>query len=86
VTTQQQTQARRDAAELILHRLTNTQPGAIYEEIIRLANGGGISPVMNLTIHLADAMAAVLIKDTGSRDAAIAALREQLAKADTTPA
>lgn len=74
---------RRNALELTLHRLTNTQPGAVYSEITRLCNGGGIDPLAHMTIHLADAMAAVLIKDCGSRDEAIAALRTQLAEHHT---
>ncbi|MCI3246483.1 hypothetical protein [Streptomyces spinosisporus] len=77
-TPQEAATTRRNAMELTLHRLTNTQPGAIHSEITRLCNGGGIEPLAAMTIHLADAMAAVLIKDTGSREDAITALRQQL--------
>lgn len=81
-TQQQRTDARHAATELTLHRLTNTQPGAIYDEIVRLCAGRGIEPLAAMTIHLADAMAAVLIKDCGSRENAIAALQQQLAEVD----
>jgi hypothetical protein len=82
-TTQQQNANRTAAMELTLHRLTNTQPGAAYEELVRLSAGRGIEPLMNIAIHLADAMAAVLVKDCGSSDAAIASLQRQLAEAAT---
>ncbi|MFJ8784998.1 hypothetical protein [Streptomyces sp. NPDC102476] len=77
-TPQQQTTTRQAAIELTLHRLTTPTPGAIYEEITRLCTGPDSADLMNVTIHLADAMAAVLIKDTGSREDAITALRAQL--------
>lgn len=86
MTTQHTPTPRQAAIELTLHRLTNTQPGAAYEEITRLCNGQGIDPLAAMTIHLADAMAAVLIKNTGSRDNAIAALRYQLAAHTSQPA
>lgn len=76
-----QPQTHRKAMELTLHRLTNTQPGAVYDEIVRLSDGRGLDPLMNMLIHLADAMAAVLVKDCGSREEAIAALQQQLAEA-----
>lgn len=80
------TQTRTAAMELTLHRLTNTQPGAVYEEITRLCAGGGIEPLAAMTIHLADAMAAVLIKDTGSREEAVTSLQRQLAEANAKAA
>lgn len=73
---------RRMAMELTLHRLTNHQPGAIYDEIVRLCIPGGTDNLMAIAIHLADAMAAVLVKDCGSSDAAITSLQEQLTEAD----
>ena len=82
MTTPQQTQTRQAAMELTLHRLTTPTPGAIYDEIVRLCTGTGSADLMEITIHLADAMAAVLVKDTGSREAAITALQQQLANAD----
>lgn len=78
-TQQQQTGARHAAMELTLHRLTNHAPGAIYEEVVRLCTGAGSADLIEVAIHLADAMAAVLIKDTGSREDAIKALQQQLA-------
>lgn len=69
---------RRKAIELTLYRLTNHNPGDVYDEITRLCIPGGVDNLTAIAIHLADAMAAVLVKDTGSSEAAIAALREQL--------
>lgn len=78
--------ARRDAMELTLHRLTNTEPGAIYDEIVRLSDGRGIDPLMAMLIHYASAMAAVLVKECGSREAVIASLQQQLAEAHAAEA
>lgn len=72
-------QIQRAATELILHRLTNRTPGAIYDEITRVCPAG-ISDLMAVTIHLADAMAAALIKDAGSPEAAAETLLQQLSE------
>jgi hypothetical protein len=81
------TQARRSAIELTLHRLQHpNQPEAfedtVYGTLSRLCPNG-VDDVMALAIHLADAMAAVLVKDCGSREEAIGSLQQQLAKAHT---
>ncbi|MGQ5576724.1 hypothetical protein [Streptomyces sp. ECR3.8] len=77
-------QNRRLAMELTLHRLTNHNPGDVYDEITRLCIPGGVENLMAIAVHLADAMAAVLVKDTGSREAAVAALRKQLGTPEPT--
>jgi hypothetical protein len=68
--------------ELTLHRLTNNQPGAVYDEIVRLCTGTGAGDLMEIVIHLADAMAAVMESECGSREAAVEVLRRQLAEAE----
>lgn len=73
---------RSKAIELTLHRLTATDPGAIYDEIVRLCKPGGTDNLMALVIHFADAMAAVTQRETGSKEAAIDTLQQQLAEAD----
>lgn len=82
MTTPDNTATRRMAMELTLHRLTNHEPGAIYDEITRLCMPGGVDNLMAVAIHLTDAMAAVLVKDCGSSEAAITSLREQLANSE----
>lgn len=84
MTNPESTATRRMAMELTLHRLTSHKPGAIYDEIVRLCNPGGTDNLMAIAIHLADAMAAVLVKDSGSSEAAIASLREQLGNSEPT--
>lgn len=73
---------RRKAMELTLHRLTNHNPGDVYDELARLCKPSGIDNLMAIAIHLTDAMAAVLVKDCGSREAAVASLREQLGNSE----
>lgn len=85
MTIQQPDQTRRAAAELTLHRLQHpNQPEAyedtVYGTLARLCKPAGVDNLMALAIHLADLMAAVLVKDTGSREAAIADLQQQLAE------
>ncbi len=79
-------QTRAAAIEITLHRLQHPDQPDTYEEsihstLVRLCKPAGVENLMNLTIHLADCMAAVLVKDSGSREAAIAALQQELSTA-----
>jgi len=72
--------------ELALHRLTHQTPPESYEEsiygtLVRLCPAG-FDDMMALIIHLADAMAAVVEGECGSREAAVEVLRRQLAEAE----
>jgi hypothetical protein len=72
--------------ELALHRLTHQTPPDTYEEsihgtIVRLCPTG-FDDLVALVVHLADAMAAVLEAECGSREAAIEVLRQQLAEVE----
>lgn len=85
-TSETKSQTRRSAMELALHRLTHQTEPDIYEEsihgtIVRLCPAG-FDDMVALVIHLADAMGAVMERECGSREAAIEALRQQLAVAD----
>lgn len=80
------TQTRAAAIETTLHRLQHPNQPDAYEDsihgtLVRLCKPAGVENLMALTIHLADAMAAVLVKDCGSREAAIESLQQQLAEA-----
>lgn len=74
---------RRSAMELALHRLTQTEPEtyeeSIYGTLARLCPAG-FDDMAALVIHLADALAAVVERECGSREAAVEALRQQLAE------
>lgn len=79
-------QTRRSAMELTLHRLTHQAEPDTYEESIygtlaRLCPTG-FDDMAALIIHLADAMAAVVERECGSREAVIESLRQQLAETD----
>lgn len=78
-------QTRTAAIELTLHRLQHPNQPETYEDsihgtIARLCPTG-VQDLTALVIHLADCMAAVLIKDCDSREAAIASLQQQLTDA-----
>lgn len=84
---QTKSQTRRSAMELTLHRLTHQAEPETYEEsiygtLVRLCKPTGVDNLMELVIHLADGMAAVMERECGSREAAIESLRQQLAEAD----
>lgn len=83
---QTKSQTRRSAMELTLHRLIHQAEPETYEEsiygtLVRLCPAG-FDDMVALVIHLADAAAAVLERECGSREAAIESLRRQLAEAD----
>jgi hypothetical protein len=83
-TPETKSQTRRSATELALHRLTHqTEPDtyeeSIYGTISRLCPKG-FDDLMALVIHYADAMAAVLERECGSKEAAAASLEQQLAE------
>ena len=84
-TVQAKARTRRNAMELTLHRLTQTNPEtyeeSAYAAIVRLCKPTGGGGVMDLAIHLADAMGAVLVHECGSKEAAAESLRQQLAEA-----
>lgn len=85
-TPETKSRTRRSAMELTLHRLTHqTEPdtyeGSIYGTIVRLCKPTGVEDLTALVIHLADAMASVMERECGSREAAIESLRQQLAEA-----
>jgi hypothetical protein len=72
--------------ELTLNRLTHqTEPEAyedsIYQAITRL-QPDPVLGLMNVVIHFADAMAAVMERECGSREAAIESLQRQITEAD----
>lgn len=83
---QTKSQTRRSALELTLHRLTHQTEPETYEESIygtlaRLCPAG-FDDMAALVIHLADALAAGMECECGSREAAVESLRQQLAVAD----
>ncbi|MFE1424386.1 hypothetical protein ACFW6C_02255 [Streptomyces fungicidicus] len=69
---------RHKAMDLVLHRLRSQDQATAYDEIARLMRPDGIMSLMGVAIHLADAMAAVLKDQCGSRPAAIRSLEEQI--------
>lgn len=69
---------RHKAMNLVLHRLRSQDQAAAYDEIARLMRPDGIMNLMDVAIHLADAMAATLKDQCGSRQAAIRSLEEQI--------
>lgn len=71
-------EVRRKAMELVLHRLTVDEPAAVYDELVRLTQPAGVGPLMEIAVHLADAMVATLIEQSGGREAAIADLQAQI--------
>jgi hypothetical protein len=71
-------QTRTAAIQLTLHRLTASDPAAVYDEVVRLCKPAGVENLMALAIHLADAMAVMTERECGSREAAIKSLQQQL--------
>ncbi|MFE9432182.1 hypothetical protein [Streptomyces sp. NPDC006640] len=69
---------RRKAMELVLHRLTVDEPAAVYDELVRLTQPAGVGPLMEIAVHLADAMVATLTEQSGGREAAITSLQAQI--------
>lgn len=70
---------RRAAIELTLHQLQATGIPTVYDVISGLCPRG-VHDLLPLTVHLAEACGALLERETGSRDAAIVSLQQQLSE------
>lgn len=77
---EQQNQIRRTAMALTLHRLRDQDLAAAYELLPGLCKPDSITTLMNLVIHFADATAAALEAECGSKEAAADSLQQQLYK------
>lgn len=79
-------QTRRSAMELALHRLTHQTPPTTYEEsfygTLQRLCPAGFDDMVALIAHFADAMAAGVERECGGREAAVESLRQQLAETD----
>ena len=76
----QESQTRRTAMALTLHRLRNQDRTAAYELLPGLCKPDPVSALMDLVIHFADTTAAVLEAEFGSTEAAADSLQQQLYK------
>lgn len=75
-----ESQTRRKVMALTLHRLRDQDPATVYELLPTLCNPDPVRALMDMVIHFADATAAALEAECGSKEAAVESLQQQLYK------